>query len=76
MGVSIAAWLMNGHQPNNGFLVIEILKIGLIVREWDNHKELVSASIIDNIMRKLTASAEGDNYEKSRRIGRSSEAFS
>ncbi|XP_006350268.1 zeatin O-glucosyltransferase-like [Solanum tuberosum] len=64
MGVPIAAWPMHGDQPNNGFLVTEMLKIGLIVREWDKHEELVSASTIENVVRKLMASEEGDAIRK------------
>ncbi|PHT80672.1 hypothetical protein T459_13687 [Capsicum annuum] len=85
MGVPIAAWPMHGDQPRNGFLVTEVLKIGLIVREWEKREELksitmgvpiaaemlkiglivrewqkreelVSASTIENVVRKLMAS--------------------
>uniref|UniRef100_A0A3Q7GSM7 Glycosyltransferase n=1 Tax=Solanum lycopersicum TaxID=4081 RepID=A0A3Q7GSM7_SOLLC len=59
MGVPIAAWPMHSDQPNNGFLVTELLKIGLIVREWEKREELVSASTIENVVRKLMASEEG-----------------
>ncbi|CAN4080888.1 unnamed protein product [Withania somnifera] len=60
MGVPIAAWPMHSDQPRNGFLVIEMLKIGLIVREWEKREELVSASTIESVVRKLMASEEGD----------------
>ncbi|KAM3280763.1 zeatin O-glucosyltransferase-like [Capsicum chacoense] len=64
MGVPIAAWPMHGDQPRNGFLVTEVLKIGLIVREWEKREELVSASTIENVARKLMASEEGDAIRK------------
>nr|UHH90516.1 UDP-glycosyltransferase [Nicotiana benthamiana]UXR81506.1 UDP-Glycosyltransferase superfamily protein [Nicotiana benthamiana] len=64
MGVPIAAWPMHSDQPINGFLVTEILKIGLIVREWEKREELVSASTIENVVRKLMASEEGDTIRK------------
>ncbi|KAK6791236.1 hypothetical protein RDI58_010317 [Solanum bulbocastanum] len=64
MGVPIAAWPMHGDQPNNGFLVTEILKIGLTVREWEKREELVSASTIEKVVRKLMASEEGDSIRK------------
>nr|XP_010319171.1 zeatin O-xylosyltransferase-like [Solanum lycopersicum] len=64
MGVPIAAWPMHSDQPNNGFLVTELLKIGLIVREWEKREELVSASTIENVVRKLMASEEGDAIRK------------
>ncbi|KAJ8548179.1 hypothetical protein K7X08_021415 [Anisodus acutangulus] len=64
MGVPIAAWPMHSDQPKNGFLVTEMLKIGLIVREWEKREELVSASTIKNVVRKLMASEEGDMIRK------------
>ncbi|KAM3237666.1 hypothetical protein T459_12825 [Capsicum annuum] len=64
MGVPIAAWPMHADQPKNGFLVTEILKIGLTVREWENREEIVSASTIENVVRKLMASEEGDAIRK------------
>ncbi|KAF3647235.1 Zeatin O-xylosyltransferase [Capsicum annuum] len=64
MGVPIAAWPMHSDQPINGFLVTEMLKIGLIVREWEKREELVSASTIENVVRKLMASEEGDAIRK------------
>ncbi|XP_055801243.1 zeatin O-glucosyltransferase-like [Solanum dulcamara] len=60
MGVPIAAWPMHSDQPRNGFLLTEVLKIGLLVREWEKREELVSASTIENVVRKLMASEEGD----------------
>ncbi|MCE2055722.1 hypothetical protein HAX54_043276 [Datura stramonium] len=60
MGVPMAAWPMHSDQPMTGFLVTEVLKIGLIVREWEKREELVSASTIENVVRKLMASEEGD----------------
>ncbi|KAK4721125.1 hypothetical protein R3W88_011358 [Solanum pinnatisectum] len=64
MGVPIAAWPMHSDQPKNGFLVTEMLKIGLIVREWEKREELVTASTIENVVRKLMASEEGDVIRK------------
>ncbi|CAN4081007.1 unnamed protein product [Withania somnifera] len=60
MGVPIAAWPMHSDQPMTGFLVTEILKTGLLVREWEKREELVNASTIENIVRKLMASEEGN----------------
>ncbi|KAG5568203.1 hypothetical protein H5410_064780 [Solanum commersonii] len=64
MGVPIAAWPMHSDQPINGFFLTEILKIGLLVREWEKREELVSASTIENVVRKLMASEEGDLIRK------------
>ncbi|MCD7446756.1 hypothetical protein HAX54_015660 [Datura stramonium] len=64
MGVPIAAWPMHFDQPKNGFLVTEIMKTGLIVREWEKREELVTASTIENVVRKLMASEEGGVIRK------------
>jgi len=64
MGVPIAAWPMHSDQPRNGFLVTELLKIGLTVREWEKREELVNASTIENVVRKLMASEEGNVIRK------------
>ncbi|KAG5568202.1 hypothetical protein H5410_064779, partial [Solanum commersonii] len=55
-------------QPMNGFL-------GPIVREWEGNGELVNASTIENVVRKLMASEEGNVIRKGgRRIWRSCKA--
>ncbi|OIT28896.1 PREDICTED: zeatin O-xylosyltransferase-like [Nicotiana attenuata] len=64
MGVPIVAWPMHFDQPKNGFLVTDILKIGVLVREWEKREELVSASTIENVVTKLMASEEGDAIRK------------
>ncbi|PHU16717.1 hypothetical protein BC332_12412 [Capsicum chinense] len=64
MGVPIAAWPMHSEQPLNGFFVTEILKTGLLVREWEKREELVTASVIENAVRKLMASEESDEIRK------------
>ena len=63
-GSAYSCLAMHSDQEINGFLVMEMLKIGLIVREWEKRKELVSASIIENVVRKLMASEEGDVIKK------------
>ncbi|KAF3647240.1 Zeatin O-xylosyltransferase [Capsicum annuum] len=64
MGVPIATWPMHSEQPLNGFFATEILKTGLLVREWEKREELVSASVIENPVRKLMVSEEGDEIRK------------
>ncbi|PHT27521.1 Zeatin O-xylosyltransferase [Capsicum baccatum] len=63
-GVPIAARPMHSDQLMTGFLVIEILNIGLLVREWEKREELVSVSTIKNAVRKLMASEESDMFRK------------
>lgn len=64
MGVPIAAWPMHSDQPRNSVLITEILKTGLIVREWERREELVRASTIENVVRRLMASEEGNTLRK------------
>ncbi|XP_055802710.1 zeatin O-glucosyltransferase-like [Solanum dulcamara] len=64
MGVPVAAWAMHSEQPLNAFFLTEILKIGLLVRDWKKREELVTASAIENVVRKLMASEEGDEIRK------------
>nr|GLL24564.1 zeatin O-glucosyltransferase-like [Ipomoea trifida] len=64
MGVPIACWPMHSDQPRNSFLVTEMLKIGLLIRKWENRNELVSSSTIKDIVIRLMASEEGDKIRK------------
>ncbi|XP_073282918.1 zeatin O-glucosyltransferase-like [Primulina huaijiensis] len=64
MGVPIAAWPMHSDQPTNGFLISEILKVGIVVREWDQRGEVVKASTIENVVRRLMASEDGEEIRK------------
>ncbi|KAL2923546.1 Zeatin O-glucosyltransferase [Bienertia sinuspersici] len=64
MGVPMAAWPMHSDQPRNAFLVTSILKTGTLVRDWIHRDEMVSSSTIENAVRKLMASAEGEGMRK------------
>ncbi|CAN4109139.1 unnamed protein product [Withania somnifera] len=64
MGVPIAAWPMHSDQPRNSQLVTKFLKIGLIVRNWARRDELVTSEIVENAVRTLMASPEGDEMRK------------
>ncbi|KAK6151310.1 hypothetical protein DH2020_013945 [Rehmannia glutinosa] len=64
MGVPIVAWPMHSDQPANTVLVTEILKMGVVVREWKQRMELVKASTVENAVRRLMASEEGDEIRK------------
>ncbi|XP_073132538.1 zeatin O-xylosyltransferase-like [Henckelia pumila] len=64
MGVPIAAWPMHSDQPRNAFLVTEILKLGIVVKEWDPSGEVVRAQAIANVVKTLMASEDGDEIRK------------
>ncbi|KAG4912957.1 hypothetical protein JHK82_053538 [Glycine max] len=64
MGVPIAAWPMHSDQPRNRVLVTEVLKIGVVVKDWDHRDELVTASDVENAVRRLMATKEGDEMRQ------------
>ncbi|KAG8367875.1 hypothetical protein BUALT_Bualt16G0118100 [Buddleja alternifolia] len=64
MGVPMAAWPMHSDQPSNTILITEILKMGLIVSECTQRRELVKASTIQNVVERLMVSEEGDEIRK------------
>ncbi|XP_010269695.1 PREDICTED: zeatin O-glucosyltransferase-like [Nelumbo nucifera] len=64
MGVPIAAWPMHSDQPRNTMLVTQVLRVGLVVREWARRHELVSSDAVEDAARKLMASEEGDDMRK------------
>ncbi|KAL5708266.1 cis-zeatin O-beta-D-glucosyltransferase [Ranunculus cassubicifolius] len=64
MGVPVATWPMGGDQPRNAYLITEILKVGLTVREWSPHEELIPAADIEMSVKKLMLSDEGDKISK------------
>ncbi|KAL8467538.1 hypothetical protein ACS0TY_030967 [Phlomoides rotata] len=64
LGVPIAAWPMHSDQPVNTAFVTDVLKTGLVVREWKQRMEVVKASTIENVVRRLMASEEGDVIRK------------
>ncbi|XP_073051427.1 zeatin O-xylosyltransferase-like [Primulina eburnea] len=64
MGVPIAAWPMHSDQPRNAFLITEILKVGIVVREWDPSGEVVRALAIADVVKTLMASEDGGEIRK------------
>ncbi|KAK4345968.1 hypothetical protein RND71_036144 [Anisodus tanguticus] len=74
MGVPIAAWPIHSDQPRNTVLIMKVLKIGIVVRDWEKRDELVSAVRIENAVRNLMGSTEGE--EMRRRVAELSGAVS
>ncbi|KAL0334324.1 UNVERIFIED_CONTAM: Zeatin O-xylosyltransferase [Sesamum angustifolium] len=64
MGVPIAAWPMHSDQPRNTMFVTQVLKMGIAVMDWERRTEPVQASAIENAVRRLMASEEGDAIRK------------
>lgn len=65
MGVPIAAWPMHSDQPRNRVLVTEVLRVGLVVKDWAHRNELVTANDVEGAVRRLMATKEGDEMRRS-----------
>ncbi|XP_076895538.1 zeatin O-glucosyltransferase-like isoform X2 [Bidens hawaiensis] len=59
MGVPIAAWPMHSDQPNNAVLVTEVLKTGVLVKDWCQREEVVVAAAVEKAVRRLMGTNEG-----------------
>ncbi|KMT15063.1 hypothetical protein BVRB_3g061850 [Beta vulgaris subsp. vulgaris] len=64
MGVPIAAWPMHSDQPRNAALLSEVLRVGILVRDWAHRGEIVKSSTIENVVKTLMASEEGKEMMK------------
>jgi len=64
MGVPIAAWPMHSDQPNNTVLVINILKIGVSVKDWCRRDEVVVSAVVEKAVRTLMGTKEGEEMRK------------
>ncbi|KAK6149131.1 hypothetical protein DH2020_016656 [Rehmannia glutinosa] len=64
MGVPIATWPLHSDQPANAVLITKVLKIGVEMKQWTREDELLSSSKVENGVRKLMESEEGDEIRK------------
>ncbi|CAK9182426.1 unnamed protein product [Ilex paraguariensis] len=64
MGVPIATWPMHSDQPANALLITKVLKVGLLVKDWACRHEIVTSLMVENAVKKLMASTEGDEIRK------------
>ncbi|KAL2327059.1 hypothetical protein Fmac_020486 [Flemingia macrophylla] len=64
MGVPIAAWPMHSDQPRNSVFMTEVLKVGLDVKDWAQRNVLVSATDVENAVRRLMETKEGDEMRE------------
>lgn len=59
MGVPVAAWPMHSDQPWNTVLMTVVLRVGVVVKEWERGEEVVAASTVEEATRRLIVSEEG-----------------
>ncbi|XVE75578.1 hypothetical protein DITRI_Ditri12bG0104800 [Diplodiscus trichospermus] len=64
MGVPIGAWPMHSDQPRNAVLITKLLKVGIAVKDWALRDEIVTAAIVEDGVKRLMASKEGDGVRK------------
>jgi hypothetical protein len=64
MGVPIAAWPMHSDQPRNSVLITQVFKVGMVVKDWAKRDELIAASDIENAVRTLMETKEGDEMRE------------
>ncbi|XP_027065991.1 zeatin O-glucosyltransferase-like [Coffea arabica] len=64
MGVPVAAWPMHTDQYRNAILLEKVLKIGLSVRDWSRQDELETSMAVENAVRRLMDSAEGEEMRQ------------
>ncbi|EPS57763.1 hypothetical protein M569_17054, partial [Genlisea aurea] len=63
-GVPMATWPMHSDQPKNAALITKVLKVGVEVKDWRRWKEIVTAETVENSVRVLMGSEEGDAMRK------------
>ncbi|KAL7583037.1 hypothetical protein Lser_V15G42590 [Lactuca serriola] len=59
-GVPMATWPMHSDQPRNAFLITDVLRIGLVVNDWQHRDELVKSVVVKDVVRRLMDSKEGE----------------
>ncbi|XP_021724300.1 zeatin O-glucosyltransferase-like, partial [Chenopodium quinoa] len=64
MGVPILAWPMHSDQPMNSFFVSNMLRIGVLMRDWEHRDEIVKSSEIENAVKTLMVSEKGMEMKK------------
>ncbi|KAL4558039.1 hypothetical protein LXL04_036235 [Taraxacum kok-saghyz] len=63
-GVPMATWPMHSDQPRNAFLICDVLRIGLAVRDWERRDEVVKSVVVEDVIRRLMDSKEGEEVRK------------
>ena len=64
MGVPIVAWPIQYDQPRNATLICGVLKVGMMVRDWEHHEQLVMSNTIEKVVKMLMKSKEGNEMRQ------------
>ncbi|KAK2651887.1 hypothetical protein Ddye_011743 [Dipteronia dyeriana] len=64
MGVPIGAWPMHSDQPRNTVLITQVLKVGIVVKDWSKHNEIVTSNRVEKAVKILMVSKDGDEMRK------------
>ncbi|KAK5841811.1 zeatin O-glucosyltransferase-like [Gossypium arboreum] len=64
MGVPIGAWPVHSDQPRNAVLITKLLKLGITIKDWARRDEVVTAAVVEDAVKRLMASEEGDEIRK------------
>lgn len=64
MGVLMVIWLVYLDQLKNSVLVIEVWKVGVVVRDWVCCEEVVKLSVVEEVFRRLMVLDEGKVIRK------------
>ncbi|XP_019239822.1 PREDICTED: zeatin O-glucosyltransferase-like, partial [Nicotiana attenuata] len=64
MGVPMATWPIHSDNPLNDVLITRVLKVGLVVKDWEHKDELVKANTIENGVRTLMTSIKGEEMRQ------------
>ncbi|KAK9157274.1 hypothetical protein Scep_003848 [Stephania cephalantha] len=59
MGVPMAAWPMHSDQPMNTILVTEVLRVGLVARDWADRDNVAKAESVAKVVKRLMVEEEG-----------------
>ncbi|KAL6555387.1 Zeatin O-glucosyltransferase [Orobanche gracilis] len=64
MGKPIIAWPMHSDQPRNAVLMTKVLRIGVQIKDWARRDEVISSDEIENALRRLMSSDEGNEMRR------------
>ncbi|GMJ02364.1 UDP-glucosyl transferase 74D1 [Hibiscus trionum] len=64
MGVPIGAWPEHSDQPRNAVLITKLLKVGITIKDWAHRDDIVTAAVVEDGVRRLMDSKEGDEVRK------------